>query len=137
MNLIGISEAEHERLRLRLTALNIRADEIEETFTRSGGPGGQNVNKTATAVVLVHHPTGLQVRCETERSQAQNRFRARWLLLDKIEQHRRQAFAAERARLEKLRRQSRPRPRRVKARMLEDKARQAAKKRRRQRRFEE
>ena len=59
--------------------------DLEESFMRSGGHGGQNVNKTSTAVVLVHRPTGFRVRCEMERSQAQNRSRAWELLLDKLE----------------------------------------------------
>jgi len=111
-----------------MAQLGVREEEIEETFTRSSGHGGQNVNKTSTAVVLLHRPTGLRVRCETERSQALNRFLARRLLLDKIERHQRGFVEAERARIEKIRRQKRKRSRRAKERMLEAKARHAEKK---------
>ena len=111
--------------------LGVREEDLDETFVRSGGAGGQKVNKTSSCVVLVHRPTGIQVKCQTERSQALNRFLARRLLLDKLEQHRRGAVAAELARIAKIRRQKRHRSRRAKARMLEDKAHQAKKKERR------
>ena len=121
----------------RMTALQIQDGDFEETFTRSSGPGGQNVNKTSSAVVLRHRPTGLQIRCEQERSQAQNRLRARELLLDKIESHRRSIERARQAQVEKLRRQKRKRSRAAKERILHDKARQASKKRLRRVRGEE
>ncbi len=64
--------------------------DLHETFARSSGPGGQNVNKTSTCVVLLHVPTGIQVKCQIERSQRLNRLQARWLLLEKIEKISRQ-----------------------------------------------
>ena len=117
------------RIRQRMAALNLREADFEESFTHSGGPGGQNVNKTSTAVVLRHRPTGLQVRCEAERSQNRNRLRARQLLLDKIAEQQRRALAAARAQAEQLRRQKRRRPRGVQERVLQNKAHQADKKR--------
>jgi protein subunit release factor B len=116
------------RLAARMASLKIREEDLEESFTHSGGPGGQNVNKTSTAVVLKHRPTGLQVRCEEERSQARNRVLARQLLLDKIAEQRRQTRAADRSRIEKLRRQKRPRPRAIREGILKTKARQSVKK---------
>ncbi len=112
----------------RLAALGIRAEEIEESFVRSGGRGGQNVNKTATCVMLVHRPTGLQVKCQTTRYQGQNRLLALRLLLDKIEARRKSRAEAERARIEKIRRQKRPRSRGAQNRILADKSHRATQK---------
>lgn len=128
MRKFPVSEHKEAQLLQRMTALGIREEDIEETFTRSSGHGGQNVNKTSTAVVLTHHPTGLRVRCETERSQALNRFLARRLLLDKIERQQRGFVEAERSRIEKIRRQKRRRSRRARERILEAKTRQSEKK---------
>ena len=117
-----------EELRLRLASLGVRDDDLDETFVRSGGPGGQNVNKTSTCVILVHRPTGVRVRCQETRSQALNRFIARRRLADEIERRLRGESAEEKARIEKIRRQKRRRSRRAKAKMLADKAHHAEKK---------
>ena len=117
-----------DQLAQRMTALGVRETDIQETFVRSGGHGGQNVNKTATCVMLLHRPTGLQVKCQSTRQQGLNRFLARKLLLDKIEERRKRRLDAERAQLEKLRRQKRGRSRAAKQRMLADKSHHAAKK---------
>lgn len=90
-----------------LEALGIRPADLQETFSRSGGKGGQNVNKVASAVTLVHVPTGVWVRCETERSQAANRIIARQRLAEKLEGLRRQERLREQNAREKLRRASR------------------------------
>ena len=119
------------QLARRLAALGVREADLEETFVRSGGHGGQNVNKTATCVMLRHRPSGLQVKCQTTRQQGFNRSLARQLLLEKLEARDRARRDAERARLEKLRRQKRGRSRAAKQRMLADKARHALKKARR------
>lgn len=112
----------------RMAGLGVREADIEESFVRSGGHGGQNVNKTSTCVMLVHRPTGLQVKCQATRQQGLNRFIARRLLLDKIEEKQKGYVAAKRAEIEKIRRQKRKRSRRAKERMLADKSHQAQKK---------
>jgi len=105
----------------RLGALGIRDEDLDETFIHSGGKGGQNVNKVATCVVLVHRPTGTAVKCQRERTQGANRLIARALLADKIEEARLGRASARAQAAEKIRRQKRRRSRRAKARMLDDK----------------
>jgi hypothetical protein len=128
MNAFPVSLEKEDELLSRMTALGVREADIEESFVRSGGHGGQNVNKTSTCVMLIHRPTGLQVKCQSTRQQGLNRFLARKLLLDKLEALRKSHADAERARIEKLRRQKRKRSRGAKERMLADKSHHAAKK---------
>ena len=105
----------------RLAALGIREDDLEESFVTSGGKGGQNVNKVATCVLLVHRPSGLFVKCQRERTQGANRLVARALLADKIEEQRLGRQSARQQEAERIRRQKRRRSRRSKQRMLADK----------------
>ncbi len=128
MSAFPVTPDKEAQLTQRMIALGVRDTDIHETFVRSVGHGGQKVNKSASCVMLVHRPTGLQVKCQTTRHQALNRFLARRLLLDKIERLQRGFIAAEQARIEKIRRQKRRRSRRAKQRMLADKAHHAAKK---------
>ncbi|MFA7005231.1 MAG: peptide chain release factor-like protein [Verrucomicrobiia bacterium] len=128
MSAFPVSPEKETQLAQRMSALGVREADIEETFVRSGGHGGQNVNKCATCVQLIHRPTRLQVKCQTTRQQGLNRFLARRLLLDKIEALQKGYVDADRAAAEKIRRQKRRRSRRSKQRMLADKSHQAAKK---------
>lgn len=128
MSAFPVSPEKETQLVQRMSALGVRETDIEETFVRSGGHGGQNVNKNATCVQLLHRPTRLQVKCQTTRQQGLNRFLARRLLLDKIEALQKGYVDAARDRFEKIRRQKRRRSRRSKQRMLADKSHQAAKK---------
>jgi protein subunit release factor B len=105
----------------RLARLGVRDEDLEESFVHSGGKGGQNVNKVATCVVLVHRPTRIAVKCQRERTQGANRLIARQMLADKIEELRLGAASRRQQEAEKVRRQKRRRSRRSKQRMLNDK----------------
>jgi len=133
MNPFGVTEAKAEWLRERMLRLGLREEDLAESFVRSGGPGGQNVNKVSTCVVLRHRPSGLEVKVQRERSQALNRFLARRLLAEKLETRRLGRLSEERKRIEKIRRQKRRRSRRSKQKMLAGKRLHSLKKRARQR----
>jgi protein subunit release factor B len=122
-----------DQLAQRMAALGVLEEDLQESFVRSGGHGGQNVNKVATCVMLVHQPSGTQVKCQATRQQGMNRFLARQLLLDKIESSRKARTAAAKAQREKARRQKRKRSRGAKERILADKAHHSAKKSQRRR----
>jgi protein subunit release factor B len=102
--------------------------ELEEIFSRSSGPGGQNVNKVSTRVTLRHLPTNITVNVQDSRSQAMNRQLARERLLAALQQREREARDAARHDREKLRRQNAKRPRAAKERILEAKHRRSRRK---------
>jgi|SRR5260370_1406833 protein subunit release factor B len=108
-------------LQERMWRLGVRDVDLEEMFARSSGPGGQNVNKVATAVTLRHRPSGISVTVQDSRSQAVNRKLARKRLLDAIESAHERRRAAEIAEREKARRRKSPRPGALKKRILEEK----------------
>ena len=117
----------------RMQRLGIGDADLEETFARSSGPGGQNVNKVATAVTLRHRPSGTSVTVQDSRSQARNRKLARERLLDAVEQAQEKARAAKIAERAKARRQKSPRPAGLKQKILEAKRRRGEIKRQRAR----
>jgi len=105
----------------KMARLDVREEDIVERFIRAQGPGGQNVNKVSTCVYLRHLPTGIEVKCQEERFQAQNRYRARQRLLEKIEHAVLGKLSEEQKRIAKIRRQKRKRSRRAKLKILEAK----------------
>ena len=115
----------------RMRRLDIREADLEETFARSSGPGGQHVNKVSTAVTLRHRPSGVSVTVQDSRSQAVNRKLARERLLDAIEGAQQERRAAEIAEREKARRRKSPRPAVLKAKILEAKRKRGQLKRQR------
>jgi peptide chain release factor len=125
-NPFPVSQEKLLALRTRLASLGIREEELRETFVTSQGKGGQNVNKVATCVMLMHLPSGVAVKCQQERSQGLNRYLARKLLADKIEEAKLGAESRRKQEAERIRRQKRRRSRRAKNRMLADKHARAA-----------
>ena len=131
-NIFSVSIEKDQQLKMRMRNLGVDEKEIEESFVRSSGPGGQNVNKVSTCVLLMHRPTGLSVKCQESRSQGLNRFYARRLLLDKIEKMKNGFVEEKRKRIEKIKRQKRKRSKRAKEKVLELKKKQSEKKKSRQ-----
>src|SRR4030066_1535269 len=121
MALFGVSLDKEQALGGRMESLGIREADIVEKFIRSGGHGGQNVNKVATCVYLKHVPTGTEVKCQQERLQSLNRYLARRILADKIEAAVLGRRSAEEQRIAKIRRQKRKRSKRAKEKVLADK----------------
>jgi protein subunit release factor B len=128
----GVGAQKQNALLKKMEKLGIREEDLVEKFIRSGGAGGQNVNKVATCVYLKHVPTGIEVKEQRERSQALNRFFARRTLAEKIENMVAGKESEEQQRREKIRRQKRKRSKRAKEKILQQKKMQADKKRLRQ-----
>ena len=122
------SDPREASLQRRMAALGVRESDLEESFVRSGGHGGQNVNKVSTCVMILHRPTGVQVKCQTTRHQALNRQLAREQLVARLEAIRREAEQARQQAAERSRRQKRGRSRAGKERMLREKSRNATRK---------
>jgi protein subunit release factor B len=115
----------------RTRQLGIRDADLEETFARSSGPGGQNVNKVSSAVTLHHRPSGISVTVQDSRSQAQNRKLARERLFDAIVRAREERQTAEIAAREKQRRRKSRRPAALRRKILESKRKRGELKRQR------
>ena len=106
------------QIQRRLDKLGIIPSDVEEKFIRGAGPGGQKINKTSSTVWLRHHPTGVEVRAQRERSQAANREIAWAELCTKLETALRQAEAQRRSDVERERRRKRPKSYAQKQRMV-------------------
>jgi protein subunit release factor B len=128
MGNISVSKDKQEALRRKMENLGIFEKDIVEKFIRSSGRGGQKVNKASTCVYLKHLPTQIEVKCQRERYQALNRYLARRILTNKIEEMIKGKESEEQQRIEKIRRQKRKRSKRAKLKMLEDKRKHSEKK---------
>jgi len=127
----GVSIQKEQGLVNKMEALGIRESDIVEKFIHSRGPGGQHVNKASTCVYIKHIPTGIEVKCQRERSQSLNRFLARRLLVKKLEHMILGKKSEEQKAIEKLRRQKRKRSQRAKEKVLALKHHQSQKKKNR------
>ena len=123
-----ISKAKKDQLARRMKDLGIVEDDLTEKFVLGSGRGGQKLNKTSSCVYLRHGPSGIEVKCQRERSRAMNRFLARRELCDRLEERVNAAESERRKKAEKIRRQKRRRSRRQKEKMLQEKHRQSEKK---------
>jgi len=125
MSIFKVSSRKEQALLQRMKELNICEDDIEETFIRASGPGGQKTNKTSSRVSLRHTPTNIIVKCQQERSQALNRFLARRQLLDQIERMQKGVLKEEALRIEKIRNRKRKTAKRAKKKIFASKTRKS------------
>jgi protein subunit release factor B len=119
---------QEKELRKKMRHSKLFLKDIKEKFVKSSGKGGQNVNSVSSCVMLHHLPTGLQVKCQEERSQILNRHKAHWLLLKKVEDLKHQKKLKEIQSREKIKRQTRKRPGSLKEEILHNKHAQSDKK---------
>ncbi len=123
-----VSETKQRDLLRRMRALGIDEVDLDEHFVRSSGPGGQKLQKTSTCVMLHHRPSGTRVKCQIARTQGLNRYYARKILVEKIEERERGIASEKQQRIAKIKRQKRKRSKRAKEKMLAEKRRVAEKK---------
>ncbi len=125
---ITLSPETIERIKAKMCIASLCEDDIEESYIRGSGSGGQKINKTSSCVRLIHKPTGTQIRCQETRSREANRMLARRMLAEKLLEAQKSAESARIQEIEKIRRQKRRRSRRQKARMLDEKRKHSEKK---------
>jgi protein subunit release factor B len=116
-----LSPEKQAALDARLAALGIAEDDLLEKFILGSGSGGQKINKTSSCVYLKHLPSGIEIKCQANRSRELNRYQARKELCDKLDEIRLGKASARQQEMEKLRRQKRRRSRRSKQRSVADK----------------
>lgn len=110
-----------DELKERMTKLGIREEDLIEKFILGSGSGGQKINKTSSCVYLKHIPSGIEVKCQRERSRELNRLYARRELCERLEEILFQKKSQKQQEIEKIRRQKRKRSKRSKEKMLADK----------------
>jgi protein subunit release factor B len=128
MSEVYVTQEKRQALEERMTRLGIREQDLVEKFILGAGSGGQKLNKTSSCVYLRHAISGLEVKCQRERSRELNRFMARRELCEKLEERILGQKSARQQGIEKIRRQKRRRSRRQKEHMLNDKRQHSAKK---------
>lgn len=121
----------NDQIESKLAALGTSSADIEERFIRGSGKGGQKINKTSSCVWLRHRPTGVEARCQRERSQLANRELAWADLCEKLAERRRASAALQQQEREKDQRRNRQKSRGQKRRMIASKKHRSAIKARR------
>lgn len=116
-----VSESKLNDLLARMKALNLKESDLEESFVKGSGSGGQKINKTSSLVWLKHKASGIEVKCQTSRQQSLNRFLARRLLVEKLETQILARHSQKQHEIEKIKRQKRKRSKRAKAKILDSK----------------
>ncbi|MCI5065646.1 peptide chain release factor-like protein [bacterium] len=116
-----VSAAKEKELLDVMDGLGIHEEDLEEQFIRGSGKGGQKINTSANCVRLKHLPSGLEVRCQADRSLSMNRFLARRALCEKVENEQQGKESKQEQEREKIRRQKRRRSKRAKEKILADK----------------
>jgi len=124
----GHYASKDKELEKRMKKNKVFKKDVKEEFVRSSGPGGQNVNKVSTCVMLAHVPTGIKVKCQKERTQKANRHKAWVMLVDKVEKAKKEEEALKKYSVEKKKRQGRKKPNVLKEKILDEKHKQSEKK---------
>ncbi|MFO8053482.1 MAG: peptide chain release factor-like protein [Candidatus Omnitrophota bacterium] len=123
-----ITKQKYKNLKNKMVKLGIKEKDLYEKFIKGSGKGGQKINKTASCAYLKHLPSGIEVKCQMSRSLQKNRFFARRIMVDKIEEIKLKNESAQKKKINKIRKQKRKRSKRAKEKMLEFKKRRAKKK---------
>ena len=113
-----VSKEKLDELQQRMQSLGIKDDDLIEKFILGSGKGGQKINKTSSCVYLKHIPTGIEIKCQRERSREMNRFYARRDLCERLEEKLENKKSEKQQEFEKIRRQKRRRSRKSKEKML-------------------
>lgn len=116
-----VSQTKLEEVNLRLAKMGVTEANLREDFIKGSGSGGQKINKTSSCVQLFHAPSGIAVRCQESRSRELNRFLARRILAEKLEQLIFKKESAKEKLIYKIRAQKKKRSRRAKEKILQGK----------------
>lgn len=125
---MAIKKEKLDELEKRMEKLSILENDLIEKFILGSGSGGQKINKTASCVYLKHIPSGIEIKCQKDRSRALNRYYARQMLCERIEEITLKEKSDKQQEIEKIRRQKRKRSKRARTKMLEEKHKHSEKK---------
>jgi protein subunit release factor B len=123
-----VSKDKQDEIEARMEKLGVKDADLVEKFILGSGKGGQKINKTASCVYLQHIPSGIEIKCQRDRSREMNRFFARRELCERLEYQLFKVKSEKQQLAEKIRRQKRRRSRRQQQKMLDDKHQHSEKK---------